>query len=219
MAEPDLSTKSKIQMKNYLILLSLYFALPSFSFSQTVELKGLIIDSIEMTGIPMAKLRLIQDDSVLISSLTDLEGHFTIKNLKKGVFEFQIQALFYKDWQSTIDLKLPVTNIQCKLTEDTFALETPTINWGEGFILIQDSLGNSFCIDGSKNQHDSLGMKQGPWVEYFMDYSDTNSLYAIGQKLWEGEYQNDKKHGKWIYYLPNGDIDRIEYFKDGLRFE
>ncbi|WP_421752680.1 carboxypeptidase-like regulatory domain-containing protein [Croceimicrobium sp.] len=204
-------------MKNYLILLSLYFALPCFSFSQTLELKGLIIDSIEMNGIPMAKLRLIQDDSVFISSLTDFEGHFTIKNLKKGVYELHIQALGYKDWKSTIDLKLPVTNIQCKLTEDTFALEPHTINWGEGFILIQDSLGNSFCIDGSKNQLDSLGMKQGPWVEYFMDYSDTNSPFTIGQKLGEGEYQNDKKQGKWIYFLPNGEIDRIEYFEDGFR--
>lgn len=41
-------------------------------------------------------------------------------------------------------------------------------------------------------------------------------LYPDGKREYEGDYKNDKRDGKWIYYHPNGNKWSEGTFKDGL---
>ncbi len=40
--------------------------------------------------------------------------------------------------------------------------------------------------------------------------------YESGQKKLEGEFRNDKKHGKWAFWYENGNLWSEGEFKDGL---
>ena len=179
------------------LLIIIWTFLPLFTIGQTLELKGTVIDSASQVGFPRASLELIKNDSTLITTETDFEGLFKIENLRRGVYRLKVRAISYHDLE-VIELNLTNESNELKIElTNPIELEPAEINWGEGHILIEDSLGNTFCIDGSKNKVDSVGLRQGAWVRYFMDHSHTISGYRIGQKLWEGKYQNDLKQGEW----------------------
>jgi antitoxin component YwqK of YwqJK toxin-antitoxin module len=41
--------------------------------------------------------------------------------------------------------------------------------------------------------------------------------FPSGAKEIEGEYRNDKKHGKWTYWFENGTKWMIEHYKDDIK--
>lgn len=188
--------------------------LPMLTAGQTAELSGTVMDSTSEEGIPMASIELIKNDSIILTTKTDIDGYFKIDDFNEGLDRLKIGAIGYHVLEVS-KLNLRNDSIILKLEHIPILFEPFEINYGEGHILIEDSLGNAFCVDGSKNKVDAAGLRQGAWVKYFMDYSDTLSVYRIGQKLWEGEYQNDLKQGAWIFYLPNGEIKRVEYYEKG----
>ena len=86
------------------------------------------------------------------------------------------------------------------------------------FILIYPCIGFSQSYDSIANLHykigenpvnftDSLGLKQGIWIEYRIfkrieiEYSDGNQQYYTSiRKLGQGYYKNNKKSGSLEYY-------------------
>jgi len=79
------------------------------------------------------------------------------------------------------------------------------------------------------NRIDSLGRKQGFWVNYTMFFNSTCSDLSTEesdtcfQRFSSGQYINDNKIGRWNYYQDAGcfiDFDRIEiYNEDGSVME
>jgi antitoxin component YwqK of YwqJK toxin-antitoxin module len=53
---------------------------------------------------------------------------------------------------------------------------------------------------------DSGGIKQGQWIEYYLD----------GSKKGEGIYKDGQKEGKWTYYTLKGTIEQTGTFKKGI---
>jgi hypothetical protein len=89
-----------------------------------------------------------------------------------------------------------------------------------------DKIATQYFNNGIQiNKIDSIGRKQGLWIHYKMFFNSKCS--ALSQKVSDtcfreiskGEYLNNLKIGKWIYYNDGGcyfDEDRIEIFcKDG----
>ena len=60
------------------------------------------------------------------------------------------------------------------------------------------------------NQKDDQGRKQGDWVYYGKDVNDPN--YDPDDKVEEGPYKDDRKHGTWKTYYPGNKLkSEIEY--------
>ena len=109
-----------------------------------VELKGVIVDSTSQEGFPMASIELVNNDSILITTETDLDGHFKIDRLKAGVYQLKIRALGYNDLEVT---NLSLTNqsnyIKIELTSP-IELEPVDIEWK--YFTIIDSTGTIRCV-------------------------------------------------------------------------
>src|SRR5690606_30059638 len=60
------------------------------------------------------------------------------------------------------------------------------------------------------NQTDEQGRKQGHWVYYGKDSNEPK--YAPDDKVEEGPYKDDRKHGMWKAYYPGEKLkSEIEY--------
>jgi len=164
--------------------------------------------------IPFARVVLRGPDGSVDSTLTSFEGEFQFEELKAGAYQLDLDFIGFKSLK-VFDLIIPDS-----VSERYFVLQELTfpevvVDYSLGSALIEDSLGNTWCVNLSKNQSDSLGRKQGVWVDYFMDYSDQESGFSIGQKLAEGTYLDDKKHGIWTFFNSEGEIDRVEEYEYG----
>lgn len=64
------------------------------------------------------------------------------------------------------------------------------------------------------NLKDGNGLKQGHWCFYGRDLPERN--YPDVGKIEEGSYEDSKKVGDWIYYIPEGAIDSIISYETGV---
>ena len=46
-------------------------------------------------------------------------------------------------------------------------------------------------------------------------YKDGTTYDRNGNKMFDGKYKNDQRHGKWIHYYENGQINQISYYNNG----
>lgn len=199
------------------LTLSLFISLisPLFSLAQNTHLSGMVVDKETEDLIPGVTIVLLQGDTAITATETNLDGHFEIDKIERGNYHLVARCIGYLDCVTPkLALSPPLVQINIKMLPDPTDIPPIEVKWGHATFI--DSLGNTYCVDLSKNQIDSAGLKQGLWTERFMNYADTLSGYRIGQKISEGEYVNDLKHGEWTYYLPNGAAARVEYYEEGV---
>lgn len=63
------------------------------------------------------------------------------------------------------------------------------------------------------NQKDEQGRKQGKWI--ILGKDKPSKGYPDENKIEEGNYNNDRKDGKWIMYYPDGTVKLEGEFKNG----
>ena len=126
------------------LLIIIWAFLPLLTIGQTIELTGTVMNSTDQIGFPMASIELIKNDSTLLITKTDFEGHFKIDNLKRGVYRLKIKAIGYRDLDVT---KLNLTNesndIKIELT-NSIELESTKVEWK--YFIIIDSTGTIRCV-------------------------------------------------------------------------
>ena len=54
-------------------------------------------------------------------------------------------------------------------------------------------------------------------VEGFKEKVKVEAFYENGQMRYEGEFTDDKRNGKWVYWYENGNKWSEGYFKDDVR--
>lgn len=72
-----------------------------------ISLKGIVCDSTSNETLPFATIKLFTEhtDSLLIATITDTLGNFTLPKLTKDKYKIQCTYVGYKKWSSIIDLK------------------------------------------------------------------------------------------------------------------
>ncbi len=184
------------------------------TLAQPYKLSGTIRDSLSGDSLPFANV-LIQNGEFQKGVHTDFNGLFNMDSLNPGAYSLQVQYVGFHSKKLSLSLSAD-SNLLINLKADNSLIaDPPIIDFKTGFMLISDSLGNTYCVDATKNKVDSLGRKHGPWVNYFLDYSETNSVYKIGQKMAEGNYYRGHKDGPWHYYDPLNQVWKTEYYKRG----
>ena len=206
-------------MKISLLSIILFVSVATFLPAQTAKLKGHVLEVNTTAGVPEAWVALFRNDTMIAKTYADLDGVFEIRNLPIGKYNATAKAVGYRP-TTAIGLVLELNratfyDFRMKSALDTIKMEP--IIWR--FFSFGDSLGNFWCVDGLTNKKDSLGFRQGLWEERFLNYSDTTSGYRIGQVVCRGSYVDDIRSGKWTYYKPNGDTDRIEFYEKGKLVE
>lgn len=78
------------------ILLLIGFASPLYSLSQSMHLRGKIIDSQTNKGFWGAKLLFRQTDEVITGGITDSTGTFVVKSIPVGAYSIDIGAIGYR---------------------------------------------------------------------------------------------------------------------------
>ena len=75
----------------------------------------------------------------------------------------------------------------------------------------EDGVSWSYYEDGSKESMRSHtnGVENGDWM-FWYNMKDTNQL------AWHFQFLNGKRHGKCVWYYPNGNEKKVEEYKDGL---
>ena len=201
-------------MKLLYSILTLFLVSSGISFGQSARLSGIILDKKDNEAIPMATVSLLHSDTVVKMIVTDFDGNFAFENLSFGHYTLKAVALGYSgSKKEKIHIKKSSDNKHFIKLSPVKLTEIKEPEWR--YFTIQDSLGNTWCIDAFVNKTDTKGLKQGVWKEYFRDYSDTASSYKIGQIVWTGHYKDDKQDGEWKYFSPDGKITRIEIYKLG----
>ena len=71
----------------------------------------------------------------------------------------------------------------------------------------------SFGQTESINESDDQNRKQGYWI--LTNQEKKLPGYKPNQKVEEGEFVNNKKEGKWIFYFNNGKPKQILYYENG----
>ncbi len=126
------------------LLQIIWILLPLLSVGQSIELTGTVMDSAEKLGFPMASIELYKNDSSFLTTETDFEGHFRIKNLERGIYRLTIKAIGYGDIEiAELNLTNQSNNIEIALT-NTVVLEPIDIEWK--YFTIIDSTGTMRCV-------------------------------------------------------------------------
>lgn len=201
-------------MKTILFILILTIS-TLYVAGQTAIFKGVVCDKYHGDSLPFVSIIIFRNDTVFAKSQTDLNGKFEIKNIPAGKYSSKAMLVGYKTYIENGLSFQPnqVTIYNFQLGDGVVMTDNPKIEWR--YFSISDSLGNTWCVDALTNKTDSLGKKQGLWKKYFMDYSDKKSGFSIGQIIYVGNYLNDKKEGKWLYFSADGTISKTEYYKNG----
>lgn len=92
-------------MKYYLLLFLFFFSL-SNAWPQNYSIKGKVLDASSKESIPNATILLLSfSDSVQVDGMiSDLDGNFTIENIKEGEYLMKIQYLGYENFFRNIPL-------------------------------------------------------------------------------------------------------------------
>ncbi len=205
-------------MRNLLLSILITILTTGSINAQTAVFKGIVFDAISEDSLQFASVTVFRNDTILAKTITDSHGKFVINNLPAGKYNSKAEIAGYvSQTVSHIIFKANETDYVFfrLLTTTADSLEKINPGW---HVLICDSLDNSWCIDTSKNKKDSLGRKQGPWVERFIDYSNKKSKFEIGQVICEGSYKDNYKIGNWTYYTPNRkfrEVERIDVYENG----
>ncbi|HBF21698.1 MAG: hypothetical protein CMI36_14910 [Owenweeksia sp.] len=126
------------------LLIIIWTFLPLLTVGQKIELTGTVVDSTDQLGFPMAKIELIKNDSTLLTTKTDFEGHFKIDNLKGGFYRLNIRAIGYPEIEVTkLNLTDESNDIKIELT-NPIELEPVDIEWK--YFTIIDSTGTIRCV-------------------------------------------------------------------------
>lgn len=126
------------------LLLIIWTFLPLITLGQTIELTGTVMDSTEQVGFPMANIELIKNDTTLLTTKADFDGHFKIAGLNEGVYRLKINAIGYHDLEVTnLNLTNQSKDIKIELTSP-IELEPVDIEWK--YFTIIDSTGTIRCV-------------------------------------------------------------------------
>jgi len=207
-------------MRNFLLSICITILTTASINAQTAVFKGIVFDAISKDSLQFVSITLFRNDTILAKTTTDSHGKFAIKNLPTGKYDskaeiagyavLSVNRITFKDNETSI----VYYNLLTTLDDSLAKVKGKEL----GFVLVCDSLGNSWCFDSSKNKKDSLGRKQGLWVERFMDYSHKRTKFKIGQVICEGSYRDNYKIGNWTYYTPNREfreVERIDVYENG----
>lgn len=110
----------------------LFFSISSFTWAQTVELKGVIMDSTTNQPVEFAAVGLWLNNKPIDGGLTDLQGQFSFKNVSKtATYKLVISYIGYKP-MTVSNLKYagnaPVWNVgNIKLTGEAQMLQEVTV--------------------------------------------------------------------------------------------
>lgn len=113
--------------RNIPIIMLLFWIIPSFVFSQNATIRGKVIDNegVEIIG---AQIKVI--NSIEKSTITDIDGNFSIDNLKPGLYEIHVsfiskQNLVLRD----LDLKPGVNDLkELRLVDQSFELQAVSVS-------------------------------------------------------------------------------------------
>ncbi len=137
---------------------------------------------------------------------------FNLENVYFGVMK--ITLLF------VVTLFCTIVSSQ-EMKEDSIIKKGKWLYYGKENPITKVSISNksdSTIFDASSfigiNQFDSLGRKQGHWILYGIDRTDSG--YADSVKTEEGIYENNAKNGIWVKYLSDGKTIKLAaFFKNG----
>ncbi len=172
-------------------------------FSQTI--KCTVNDTTRNEGVAFCYTKIFNRKTFATCAVTDVNGLFYAKLKMDTFLLMSYYPGFITDTAKII--------IKTKDTINIVVYLKPGSSDFSSIVWLRDSLGNSWKFDTYDNRKFD-GKKEYHWVKYFTDYNDKKSGYKIGQIIYEGDYKNGVKVGKWTYYKSSGQIKYIKTFKN-----
>lgn len=152
-------------------------------FSQTINVEGVISDTTEKKPVRNAVVALlIPKDSILYKfTRTDKEGHFSLKDLKPGVYVLMTTHPLFADYLDSINLKEPSVNLgTIALTNKSRLLEEVIVRTGSPIKIKGDTTiytADSFKVRAGANVEELLKKLPGIQVD------KNGKITAMGEKV------------------------------------
>ncbi|MBR3562364.1 MAG: TonB-dependent receptor [Bacteroidales bacterium] len=106
-------------MKKFLLLICLLLPISETVWAQSFSLSGRVVDA-EGSAVELAVVSLNKS----IWATTDKDGNYTVSNLKKGKYEYQVSFVGYKDLSGTVEIS---NNTILNFTLQTLSLELNSV--------------------------------------------------------------------------------------------
>ena len=106
-------------MKKFLFLTGIFILISQAVWAQSFSLSGRVVDA-EGSAVELAVVSLNKS----IWATTDKDGNYTVSNLKKGKYEYQVSFVGYKDLSGTVEIS---NNTILNFTLQTLSLELNSV--------------------------------------------------------------------------------------------
>jgi hypothetical protein len=196
------------------LLLQLFFSTAIYSQNDTFTITGTVIDSTEDKFVPFVNLKLlsIKDSSFITSEMSDIEGKFTFKEIKKGVYLILATDFSYFPAYIKVSIKNN-NNLDIYLNKENFELNEVLISADKNIYSIEtdrriywiendESIQNAFADNALENT---------PGV--YIDFDGKIIVRGQQAQLWidgKPSKKNDEDIQAFLKLLPASQIKRIE---------
>jgi hypothetical protein len=105
------------------------FIIVSVILNAQTTIKGTVCDSVTNDTLPYATIRIFNanNDSLIYSTISDLDGHFQIKNIPYGKYLFQCSYIGFEKWIKIIWLNKKELILKIRMKPEVNIIETVVV--------------------------------------------------------------------------------------------
>ena len=124
--------------KIHLLFIAFVVSLGAFAQSPTATVKGKLIDAYTLNPIQQQKVELIQNASIVATTLSDTAGYFAFSQMSYGTYSFRVVAKGYTEYKrsnivvNSSKLELAPFNLMSNIIVQDVAEEQEDVRYSVG---------------------------------------------------------------------------------------